>query len=446
VAPKKVSVAKIQNDFKKKRPEALSKEEVEKAKEEMKQVNKKADELLAAFHAGGKKADAEKAYNKVVSSNDVKGKEYSDKLNDLVKNLASSFHQDIVAGRSTVENHRTVTTLLSYLWMRGSEKKDLKGYIETLSQRGFLVPQASYLPENFYQDHFTDEDYKKIGQKFTKAWFKRNFVRDHYGSTVAFSADSSAGSSDKKVPELLSFDYFKWMRYNSSYPDCVENAVHNLFYILAYNPKTGLPDAEILETLKAKHYRNLDPRVIQFFRDYKTVDDHRTGKASLEWLSMMKHLNVGLDHLKADEKVDYLGSNEVELAGPYSNVVRTMNRLVGYHDDINTDHMAAIFAKTHEVSGIEITYRNELEDGKIGRTASFLVGDGTFVFKSLAGRQHVTYNLYKDNTDQAVSKIVNIISTKAGHKKADAGKRLRYHLGAQFLQKKFAVSTGNAPE
>jgi hypothetical protein len=408
-------------------------------------------EMLEKFKARGfvtktEKNKSESDLKRYVENNDLKTEAYLGKLTDLVKTIADCFVKyDLVDASLFPRSNRYATTsaLLSVLWVKYTDKKDLAEYIYTMAQAGFLNSEASVmLDESFYNDHYTQQSYIHSIGLFSNLWFKKQtWVNDHFTDSLLMSSDFSGNS---KVPPYVAWSA-TWATYHLDFQDCVENVLHNLFLLITFNEKTDQFDYRILEQLKAKYYPDLSPKLIEYFKTYPTEADHNSVKAIRAWVDLVSAQNrPGV--IDPDQKIGYgIEKLQRDIIGPYSNGLKVLNTLFGF-SDIKPDRMEELFARTHEVanaliqadggapSAYQVIYSRALVNGNATDAATFGVGKRRFEIVSY-GERHVTFKLLQSDSGQVSENIAGIFGQSANGKNADPVMDFRYSAGLEYLKK-----------
>jgi hypothetical protein len=380
------------------------------------------------FISGDERSAEERTIKRLREANDVFGADYRQSLDEFVDTLVSSFFTyEVSTDPSDSLHYATTTSLLSYLWMKYTEKSDFRGYFAALSSLNFLTSDA-WDQETFYQDYYSGSDYVHFVRRFSRAWHKQRWVIEHLPAAFAMTADVF---QDSKAPDLMPFSYIRWARY-TLFPDCCENALHHIFGFMAFNPTTGLYDYRILEKLRDQYYPKMSQAVIDYFKTHVTKAENTTDAASSAWIKIVSKLNAGYDKSVEETRVHY-EKKDREVSGPYSNLVRVINRLLGV-EEIKPDRMVEIFSRVKEISGLEVVYSTEGTDAQSYGAVVFGIGKNTFVLKSYRP-VHVTFNLIKQNTDQISERITKIISKKASKEKSDPVHAFRYKLALEYMNK-----------
>ncbi|MEO5970845.1 MAG: hypothetical protein ABIQ95_13035 [Bdellovibrionia bacterium] len=301
-------------------------------------------------------------------SNDIDNQDYQTRLDELTETLAETFYQDEQNTHQRLQgNSYTRPLLLRYLWCKYNRKSDLKDYLEVMRDGGALkAKQLKNLTDEFYQDYYTLDDYQRIKTSFISAFFKNRWIQRHF-------------------------------------PDCGENALHNILNLISFNPGTGQFDYRILESMKANHYPNLNGKLIAFYRAYPSPEEHNSKTAASEWIQVVSELNEGIEELELNRKVHYLRERKTHLYGNYTNLIKVMNRLFGY-DDIAMDHMQKIFAKLKEVSGREILYSPDALDTEEFGTVLFNIDSHVFNLNSYRPF-HVSFKYFENTNDKVLEKL-----------------------------------------
>jgi hypothetical protein len=396
-----------------------------------------AAEMKKQFLADGEKTKAEKKLKRAKDDNDFSGPAYQTRLAELTQTIAESFANDELSGKNST--YTTTATLLSYLWIKSAEKADLQGYLSIMSGANFLNKDASAsLNDDFYKDYYSRSDYTSFTKKFAKAWRKRLWISKNLSAALAVSAGPAGGHA--RVPEIIAFSWVRWVKY-SLFADCVEIGLHNIFNLFAYDPKTNSLDYRILQTLKDRHFPKMDQRVIEFFKKYPTMEDHKTTQAASEWIGIVSHLNNGYEDKSEDQKIDYKWPNQTELMGPYTNLLKVLNRLMGY-DDVTSYNVPEIFARVKEISGFDVSSPTEEQFRANPRTGTYAAGSDSFVVNSSCGKLHLTFEFISKNSGKEARKVAEIIASKASHLKADHAKEFRYRASHDYLERAQNAQSG----
>ncbi|HXW53170.1 MAG TPA: hypothetical protein VEL47_03590 [Myxococcota bacterium] len=378
--------------------------------------------MTAGFLNKIDKAAIAKSTNRRISHLQTEDDIYKDKLHNLADLLAKSFLQyDLKADPSISEEithryqHATVITLLSFIWMTYDNKLALKAYLEIMAQAGFLT-QTSW-PDTFYESYYTEADYKAIKSDLSICGNKSKWICKNVTDSIAMSMDSSyTDQNELMVPEHVPFSYANWVKYNPMFADCTENAVHNIFNLIAFNPRTGLYDGGILQKLKDEYYPDFDQRVINFYNEYSAFSQHNQGKIKKKWITFVSNLNDNLERLPKDQKIKYARVKS-EANSDYLNIIKIVNKLMGY-SDITKDNMIEIFSRVKEVSGMAVNYSILTKPNSHIEQEEFQTGGVTFRLTSY-GSAHCIFSKKYNSDQELIQKIKNTFYDKAMRKRKD---------------------------
>jgi hypothetical protein len=422
--------------------------EIKALEAERLEVLKKFDAMMAPVTARGGvsnsvKGKVEYDLKHALEVNDVKSDVYQGHLSDFVKTLSACFvAYDLapvgVRSGKPIPSYECTSSLLSFMWTKYTDKKDLRGYLEAYSlSNGLDQALWSKVDDKFYEDSYTRGDYLRLMTSFSDVWFrKQKWVREHLTGAIAISSDFSGSS---KLPQHVPFSYSSWARYHLSFPDCAENVLHNIFLLIAYNEETEGYDYRILQTLKDQHYPQLSQKLIDYFKLYPTAAANNLDQAKRDWIEVVSGLNQ--DPTAAEDQIIVYSSGKqmTEVAGYYENLLRVVNNLFGMKE-MTEDRMATLFSQAQLASDqvnqkhtqYHVVYSNiKDQDGKVSKTANFGVGKRRFQLHSYGA--HVTFNLLPSNSDQISGKITKIFWKKAHGKRPDVAKAFRYQAALDFL-------------
>lgn len=371
-------------------------------------LTKQYEELRKVIPKHGKRQRDKDRLIYLVETNDVNSEEYKLRLVDLTTSLSESFYlYERNPNLSYPGSSVTRSILLRYLWSKYLNKADLKDYLEEMVLLGAIQAKDwSRLGDAFFQDYYTAEEYIQFKSKFWKSIFKKRWVRRHLPKAVALVHDTAPG---KAVPPIVPFGYLRWITY-SDFPDCGENALHNVFNLITFNSKKGIFDFELLEKLKSSYYPGLSDKLIMFYRSYPGPAQHDSNLIANEWIQLVSDLNQGIEELELEKKVHYLRDRRTHLYGKYGNLIKVVNRLFGY-EDLCKDNMSEILSKVKEVSGLEIFYQGDGVDNEGFGTALFHVDSHVFKLNSYRPF-HVTYKYHEDTNDKILRKLKSFIGRK----------------------------------
>ncbi|MEO5968538.1 MAG: hypothetical protein ABIQ95_01315 [Bdellovibrionia bacterium] len=347
--------------------------------------------------------------------NDVASELYQDKFAELVQTLVDCFLKyDFVHNLDefSKQNYQysTAASLLSYLWLKYTDKADLRPFLETMAALGAMKDNSwNKLSEAFYRDYYSQNEYVKLKQDFLSSWFKESWVNKHFVDALVYGLDAQANPTSK-VPELIPFSYVRWVKY-SWFPDCWENSLHNIVDFIAFNPKTGLYDEQILQKLKEGPYPRLSPLLIDYYKTHVEYGDHESPDGRRDWIQMTTFLIK--EETANNDMIGHHDHGKLwELTGPYLNLVKAVNLLMGYEgQDANADHMAEIFTNVQAISGLKISYMNPKGNDYFGAETSFKLESGTFLLTSY-GAAHVSFSMQKGKNNKTVSQLAQIFSKK----------------------------------
>jgi hypothetical protein len=394
--------------------EALITPQISQLEEQRAALTKQYQEMRKSILTGDEKKAAEKNFIYQKEINNTQNPAYVAQLEKLIELLMECFasyeiKQAVVtqdeASPSYFQNATSIT-LLSYLWMKYTDKTHLRDYLQAWASANLLdAKEWKKLPSDFYTLTHSEEDYSTIKKNFSNAWKKQSWIQKHFSEAIAFILDAQSGM---KVPDVVSFSYLKWSRY-SLYPDCGENVLHNIFNLITYNPQTGNFDYRILEKLKETDYPNLNVKVIDYYKQYEDFESHNKIPAAKDWIQVVSHLNDGFENLPKEQQIHYRKSYE-HVASPYSNLIKVINRLFGL-PDITQDQLAGIFKSVQNISGFEIKYSNQKMKSSGFGSAYFSAENHLYTTRSHRPI-HLNFYLKKDNSDSTLHEMSKLIPEK----------------------------------
>lgn len=373
----------------------------------------------------------ERSLTHQLNMSDVDSEGYRSGKDEFARTLADSFIKyDLNSPSDPESRFGTTISLLSYLWMKGLSKTQLINYLDQISLSGALHSDlwknALNHLHSFATDYYDDETYLKLKNQFMGTWLKERWTRQNLAAAVALSVD---GPLNVKLPPVVSFSFVKWVAY-SMFPDCCENALHNLMNLIAFNPRTGLFDDQILRKLKDRYYPDLSEKLIEFYRTYPEPD-HDSRPIAAAWIQVVSDLNNGFESLPKDQQVHYRRAR-THVASPYSNLIRVVNRLFGLQD-INTDQMTEIFKNVRQISKFDVSYSAEDIDSEGYGSVIFKVHNEALELDAYRP-VHVSFYQKRNATDGILNRVAGIFLKKANRtKKVSEVKKFRYEAGSKFL-------------
>jgi hypothetical protein len=372
------------------------------------------------------KKDADKRLKYELESNDTLGVAYQASVQEFISTLADSFMSHELKGVGKVEvQNATTLSLLSFLWLKFTTKADLQDYLVELAGQNALQPDLwASLSADFFTSYYTEENLLELKRQFSGAWRKERWVKNHFADAVSIGLDNSGLA---KLPSVVTFNYFNW---GASFPDCCENALHNLFNLIAFDPKTGNYSPELLRELKNKYYPKLSEKLIAYYETHRTAEDHVASNAAAEWVQVVSGLNEGIENQSKEQEIHYRRKDS-HIASPYSNLVKVVGRMFGY-EDVTQDHMAEIFSHVSEVTGFEIQYSNSEVDAEGFGTAQFKAGKDLFSLDAYRP-VHVGFWLKKDNDNQIVKNVAQIFADLNTNTASSSVSQLRYYSAASLF-------------
>jgi hypothetical protein len=217
--------------------------------------------------------------------------------------------------------YTTTAILQAYLWRKYDSIQALKGYFESISRLGALnCPIASVFAVLDRSDAFhVDRDAGYLVPKHHKSWSAHDI------GSAAVIITGKPGVVNR--PPVIPFSYITWANY-TEFPDCGETALRNLVNQILYNPSTGTFDHDLLSELQAKHYPDMNPKLLEFYTQHPYPQDAASHDAARDWINVVSGLNKGRGSNALT--IRYRRERqEQNIASPLSNVLRVFNALFG---------------------------------------------------------------------------------------------------------------------
>lgn len=217
-------------------------------------------------------------------------------------------------GRLILDNshwHKIANTLLSFLWlkMRGTQQ-GLYQYISVLK---------TYRPEVF-QDSISNEKFCSLSHNL---FYSEVIGRFFPPLCITTTCTPTRGGT-------------------ITFSDCGESSLRNFINILIKNNDEFILDSRYLE----KSNLNIDARVIEFYKDNKSILDIKKIETHNQWAQIISELN------KFDASIKYLSPRNksyCELAAGGRNMLKVVKILLGTDDIVKIcDEISLISDKTIE--------------------------------------------------------------------------------------------------
>lgn len=217
--------------------------------------------------------------------------------------------------------YTTTAILQAYLWRKYDSIQALQGYFESMSRLGALNrPIASvFAIINRSDGSPVDRNAGYLVPRRHESWSAHDI------GSAAIIITGKPGVVNR--PSVIPFSYITWADY-TEFPDCGETALRNLVNQILYNPSTGRFDHNLLSELQAKHYPDMNPKLIEFYTQHPYPQDAASHDAARDWITVVSRLNEG--RASNALRIRYRReTQEQNIASPLSNVLRVFNALFG---------------------------------------------------------------------------------------------------------------------
>lgn len=235
-------------------------------------------------------------------------------------------------------------------WRNARDTSDLVDYLSALNDAQLLNPKswpkvrdrllgastAQGAGKVSLESVSAAKQNKLVGQ-FPFAWNKSGFVTKRLDTALAVLM---AGGKEKAVAPVVPFSYVRWATY-SSFPDCGENALRNVFNQLLYDPQNKCFDPQRLVQLKNTTLPNMSDKLIDFYRKHSSLENMLDKSAAKDWLATVSDLNA---RDLPCEPVHYRKDGRTHVASPMHNLERVVARLTGIESDKPMEAFVSLLA------------------------------------------------------------------------------------------------------
>jgi hypothetical protein len=274
----------------------------------------------------------------------IREEETRAKLTDTFARCWCSYDLDDAQPRG-LPKYTTTAILLAYLWRKYDSIQALKDYFESMSRLGALnSPIASVFAVLERSDGFpVDRNASYLVPRHHKPW-----SADEIESAAVLITDKP-GVVNR--PPVIPFSYITWADY-TEFPDCGETALRNLVNQILYNPSTGTFDHNLLSELQAKHYPDMNPKLIEFYTEHPFPQDAASHDAARHWLNVVSGLNEGRESNALSIRYRRV-KQEQNIASPLSNVLRVFNALFGI-EPLDHVSLSEVVHHINEIQNIKL--------------------------------------------------------------------------------------------
>ncbi|MFK7825768.1 MAG: hypothetical protein AB8G05_16565 [Oligoflexales bacterium] len=250
-----------------------------------------------------------------------KEKPQLDSMNEKLKDFITLFFEAIEETQEPklyYSKNRPFNALLSYLWLRVSDKGELIQYLNKLENLGIL--DKGKLPENLESLSFDLEDLRQIDlSQAPNLSLKDDFDK----LTFCYQQNSQCGA----MPILrYGSAYVDLDEKNYRFSDCVETSIRNFINSFIWDRSRSNLDIEILH--KLNEFIEIHPGLIKFYEEFNSIDQHESELARNKFAGLLSGSDKDFN-TDEGEGIIYKRDDVFEIKSSAENVERVIELLFG---------------------------------------------------------------------------------------------------------------------